>query len=96
MRFRHTYKLILSLLQLVHVTFTAFTCSLKHGQPAIRLPYMETFFLSLLSIFNLRRTTTRPACDKVLLVEISGVAVLSRGIGSCGVADCGTYGVWES
>ena len=38
-----------------------------------RLPYMETFFLALLSIFKLRRTTTRPACDKVVRVEISGV-----------------------
>ena len=53
---------------------------------------IETFFLS---IFNLRRTAMRPACEKAVRVEISGVAVLIRGIGSCGVADCRTYGVWE-
>ena len=77
------------------LTYTAFTCPLKHGQASSRLPYIETFFLSLLSIFNLRRTAMRPACEKAVRVEISGVAVLIRGIGSCGVADCRTYGVWE-
>ena len=76
-------------------SFTAFTCSLKHGQASSRLPYIETFFFSLLSIFNLRRTAMRPACEKAVRVEISGVAVLIRGIGSCGVADCRTYGLWE-